>query len=154
MLKTNYDDFIFTAKNLLSCLDIFGNECRNNNPKEIAENLSSKDIEIIQELFTSGIKVYYLFEVILRYDKTIAQSLLVNNYIGHHVCPDTKGRGYEAEISSMLEDYYDIEGYENMISWLKSDEISLKRLMDKRVLRSLSNILNINESALKELISK
>lgn len=81
MLKENGNHFITTANNLISYLNKFSDECRNNNPQEIAKSLSTTDIEIIKRLFISGIKVCYLFEVILRYDKILAESLLEGYYL-------------------------------------------------------------------------
>lgn len=153
MLNT-YKEFINLSNHFLLLRDSLIDKCRTISAKELASNLSSDDILVIIKLFNAGIQVLYFFEVILRFDKYMAEKLLIDKYIGNYVNPDRKGRGYELEISTMLEDYFDIEGQENLIEFLNNDQVSLTRLLDKRVMNNLCEILNKNESEILFLLKK
>lgn len=153
-MLNDYIEFIDTANKLLIIKDDLMDRCRAIPAKELASNLSADDILVVQKIFNAGIQVLYFFEVILRFDNNIAEKLLTDNYIGNYVNPDRKGRGYELEISTMLEDYFDIEGQDNFIKFLKKDCVSLTRLLDKRVMNSLCEILDKNESDILLLLKK
>lgn len=130
------------------------NLCRNISPKDLAESLSEEDGLRLKDLMNTGVNGYYFFEVMLHYDRAMAEKFLTRFYIGIYVSPDRKGGGYESMVSSMMEDYYDLLGIEGLKCFLLSDSVSYRRLLDTRVVRSLSEILEVEEDHVLAWIKK
>lgn len=131
-----------SANSLLEQYNLFFYICAKCDPYEISKTINRDDIAILEFLFIKGIKTSFIFEIIALYDILIAEKLLIKYYLGVGVSPDTKGRGFEFEISSFLADYNDIQGEEKLRNFLIGDSISYKNLTDKRVIRSLSEIFD------------
>ena len=153
-VKDTISEYRKISSNLLKNHVDLRNFCSGISPKDLAENLSEEDGLKLEELMHAGVNGYYFFEVMLHYNRVMAESFFTRFYIGIYVSPDRKGGGYESMISSMMEDYCDLLGVDDLKRFLLSDSVSYRRLLDTRVVRSLSEILEVEEDCILAWIKK
>lgn len=131
------------GRNVLGAHDALLEVWRSLSVPDVARCCTGADIELLRQLIKSRIDPLNAFELLAQVDVSSAMQALLGWYLGKGVDPDTKFGGYTFELSTMLDDLYEIAGEDALRQLIHMDAFDRNRLDDPRVREAFCDALDI-----------
>lgn len=108
---------------------------------EMSSDERARLAENLEAMILRRIEVANAFEWLARLDRPRATNVLLRRYLGRGVCPDNKFGGYESELSTMLEDFVEVQGIEALSELVVADRFDSEKVSDSRVARAFAEVV-------------